>query len=512
MRTQALLTGLALTFTIPLTSPAPPASAVADGCTAGVSSDINGDGWADAVVADPMATVSGQPQAGRIVVLYGDADGRVGEGARAELHQNSPGVGGGPEAGDHFGAALATADLDCDGYTDVVVGVPGEDIGGLADVGWVQVIRGAAGGLGSGAGSTQYSQASFGQVAGAGDEFGYAVDAVEDLGQGGTPEPDAYALAIGVPGADSDAGALAVRAAFDGGSQTHWITQDSPGVPGASEPGDRFGAAVSCNYLSGLAGEIDCVVGVPKEKIGNRANAGSAVLVEDIYYPDEYSGQSLSQNAPGVPGTAEAGDLYGSAVDTVLVGGTARIAIGAPGEGIGSRRKAGTVQLFSSNTTHVTTGAALNQNTPGVAGVAEKGDRFGSAVAWIAPGLGDPRTRLAVGVPREDTTQGKDTGLVQVFRADLLSSDVSWTQQSPGVPGIAQPGDRFGEVVATIDGGTERVLLVGVPRDKQNPIGMVNVIPFGGGVPRAWVPGGSIPDPVGKSFGSAIGGVDGGSE
>jgi hypothetical protein len=58
MRTQALLTGLALTFTIPLTSPTPPALAAADGCTAGVVSDVNGDGWADAVVADTVRTHS----------------------------------------------------------------------------------------------------------------------------------------------------------------------------------------------------------------------------------------------------------------------------------------------------------------------------------------------------------------------------------------------------------------------------------------------------------------------
>ncbi|MCB0912284.1 MAG: VCBS repeat-containing protein, partial [Propionibacteriaceae bacterium] len=189
MRAQALLTGLALVITIPLTSPAPPAHAAADGCAPGVQSDFNGDGWSDAVVADPMATVSGVVEAGRIVVLYGDGDGRVGEGLRDELHQNSPGVGGGAEPGDHFGAALATADLDCDGYTDVVVGVPGEDIGGLADVGWVQVVHGGAGGLGTSSPGVHYSQSSFGAVAAAGDEFGYAVDAVEDLGQGGTPDP-----------------------------------------------------------------------------------------------------------------------------------------------------------------------------------------------------------------------------------------------------------------------------------------------------------------------------------
>ena len=44
--------------------------------------DYNGDGYDDAAVGDPYATVNGQCQAGAVTVLFGDADGRIGEGAR----------------------------------------------------------------------------------------------------------------------------------------------------------------------------------------------------------------------------------------------------------------------------------------------------------------------------------------------------------------------------------------------------------------------------------------------
>ena len=50
-------------------------------------SDFNGDGRSDTVVADPYATVNGQAQAGRVIVLYGDADGLIGEGARGIVSQ-----------------------------------------------------------------------------------------------------------------------------------------------------------------------------------------------------------------------------------------------------------------------------------------------------------------------------------------------------------------------------------------------------------------------------------------
>ena len=513
MRLQALLTGFALLVAAPIVSTAP-AHAEADGCAPGVLSDFNGDGWSDAVVGDPSATVAGHAEAGRIVVLYGDADGLVGEGSRDVLWQGEAGVAGVAEPGDRFGSALAVADLDCDDYTDVVVGVPGEDLGAV-DAGYVQVLWGGATGLAVGEGSTQYTQASFGQVAAAGDQFGFAVDAVEDLGQGGTPDPDAYALAIGVPGAvvsgHDDAGAIAVRAAYDGGTESFWITADTAGIGGVAEAGDRFGAAVSCNYLAGSGEVIDCAVGVPGEDVGTRKDAGDVILVRDIYYSDELVGTSLGQDAPGVPGVAEAGDRYGRSLDPVRVGGTSRIAVGVPGEDVGKDKNAGMVQLFSSDTHVVAAGVGLTQDTAGVADSAQPGDTFGDEVAWIAPGPGDPKTRLAVGAPGENTSAGTDAGLVQVFPMGSLASDVVWTQGSPGVPGAARAGDRFGDSLGMVAGATERVLLVGVPDDTDVAGGMVDVIPFGGGAPRAWVPGGAIPAAGASRFGASIGSVSGGA-
>lgn len=202
------------------------------------------DGWSDAVVGDPSATVGGLLQAGRIIVLYGDSDGLVAEGARDVLWQGEAGVTGVAETGDRFGTALAVADLDCDDFTDLVVGTPLEDISGQADSGYVQVLWGGVSGLAISDSATAYTQVDFGQAVVAGDQFGYTVDAVEDVGQGGTPTPNAFALAIGVPGANVDghnnAGAIAVEAAYDGGSESFWITQETDGIPGAAEAGDRF--------------------------------------------------------------------------------------------------------------------------------------------------------------------------------------------------------------------------------------------------------------------------------
>ena len=147
------------------------------------------------------------------------------------------------------------ADIDCDGYTDLIVGTPNEDITGHADSGYVQIIWGSVTGLGGGSRiSRQITQTDFPNAdIVAGDQFGYAVDALEDVGQGGTGAPDAFALAIGVPGGNigghNDSGWVGMLHAFDGGNVAKAISQNSTGVPGAAEAGDRFGASVSINQF-----------------------------------------------------------------------------------------------------------------------------------------------------------------------------------------------------------------------------------------------------------------------
>ena len=515
MRVRATLAALSLVTTIPFAVGVPSASAAADGCVSGVRSDFNGDGRSDAVVADPNATVAGKLAAGRIVVLYGDADGRVGEGARDVLAEGVGSVQGVPQAGDRFGFSVAAADFDCDGYTDLAVGVPYQDWGAVVDAGTAHVIWGSAAGLGRGDTSTWVLPGGFGQPARERDLFGYALDAVEDVGQGGTPEPDAYVLAIGVPGAEvggiDNAGALAVRAPLDGGSVAHWITQETAGVPGVAEAGDFFGWSVTCNYLVGGA-EIDCAVGAPGEDVGSATDAGTVAVIKDLYDTDDYTATTYDQNSPGVPGDAEKNDRYGASLDSVLVGSKSWLAVGAPGEAIGSAARAGSVQLFNSNTVTLTASTGLSQNTSGVGGTAEAGDVFGQTLAFVAPGLGDAKTRLAVGAPGENTAAGADAGIVQVFPMGSLGSDLTWTQDSAGVPGVAAAGDAFGAALATVAGVSERVLLVGVPEDTAYTTGLVNVIPFSG-APRLWAPGlGGVAAAGAVRFGAAIAGVDGGAE
>jgi hypothetical protein len=477
------------------TAPLPPRS-TPFGCADSLESDFNGDGYSDAVVGDPYATVGGQAQAGRVVVLYGDSDGRIGQGARDTLWQGAANVGGTAEVMDRFGFALAVADLNCDGNTDLVVGTPYEDIGGQADSGHVQVIWGAATGLGTGDASAQYTQVDFGEMMRAGDLFGYAVDALDDVEQEGSTVPSAYILAVGVPGgdvgSDIDAGWVGTLTPSASGLYVDALTQDTKGIPGSTEPGDRFGTSVSLSYLLGNALIADVAIGSPQEDVGSVLDAGTVTIVRDLYLGID-GAVVYDQGSPGVASVPETGDQFGHSLDAMRTDGISRLAVGVPYEDVGAATSAGLVQLFNGDGSTLSAGPGLTQNTAGVADGPENGDLFGYQLVWARPGLGDTVSRLAVSAPSEDGL-AENTGLVQVFPLSNLGAELSYSQSSPGIPGEAEPGDRFGSSLAVVSGATERALLVGVPDDVENSTGMVNVIPFAGGTPRAWVPGiGGVP-------------------
>ena len=142
-----------------------PAAAEADGCADGFSTDFNGDGFSDTVVADPYATVGGRipgRPSGRAVRRRGRAH-RPGQPFRGQ-----PGLGWrarrGRRRGTGSGYSIAVGDVDCDEFTDLVVGSPYEDVGTAVDSGYMQIVWGAVGGLGSGSPSRQFTQTSFGET------------------------------------------------------------------------------------------------------------------------------------------------------------------------------------------------------------------------------------------------------------------------------------------------------------------------------------------------------------
>jgi FG-GAP repeat len=110
-----------------------------------LQADFNNDGFADLAVAVPFEDVGTIPDAGAVHVLDGTPTGLGAAGGQL-LTQDSPGVPGIAEV-DFFAEGLTAADFDGDGFDDLAVGIPGEDVGAVMEAGAANVTYGAAGGL-----------------------------------------------------------------------------------------------------------------------------------------------------------------------------------------------------------------------------------------------------------------------------------------------------------------------------------------------------------------------------
>jgi len=140
--------------------------------------DFNWDGYGDLAVGAPYdheAGVSG----GAVYVVHG-SDSGLGSSGSQVWHQGDAltGLEGQAGEGDAFGFSLASGDFDDDGYADLAVGVPFEEVGALTDAGAVNVIYGALGGL-SATGNQLWHQDSpdIAGVAAANEHFGHSLAA-----------------------------------------------------------------------------------------------------------------------------------------------------------------------------------------------------------------------------------------------------------------------------------------------------------------------------------------------
>lgn len=466
-RVPALIITAGLTLTIGGALPTAPAYAAA--CVAGADNDFDGDGVRDRAVAVPHGS-----DGGHVVVTYSST------GTTRTIDQQTDGVPGAGADGDLFGFALASYDSDGDGCDELVVGGPGENVGGKPSAGTVWIIPGAPGGLVTAA-AVAYDQdsAGFPGAVEASDLFGYSLAA-------GVTGGERY-LVIGSPGEKLDDGYAEGQVYYLQGGSIVTLHQDKPGVADVSEPGDWFGETVA-------ATPMHVAVGVA----GENAGAGAVALFTHVLTADSLTPLStVSQDTPGVSGGSEAGDGFGGGLSALpyrlpnVIATGSLLAVSASGEDLGTAVDAGLAHtLFVDAAGGVSQLAEYKQSAPEVAGDAEADDLFGAVTlltdtsggAYATPGTA-LLTLSSAGA--EGTHPG--FGVVQVFRLSGAPGDGDvWIV--PGRAGL--PAEGWGD--HTVAGSTpEWLYLPGWSDDGAVVYGLRWAeLLAGTGVPaRAWPAG-----------------------
>ncbi|MFI6092248.1 FG-GAP repeat protein [Streptomyces sp. NPDC051218] len=432
------------------------------------TADYNNDGYADLAVGVPGATVGGKAKAGYVNVVWGGASG-LGKHGSTTVSQATAGVPGMAEAGDAFGTAVDSNDMNGDGYSDLIVGAPDEDNDAGLSAGTVAVVWGAAGGFKGGftAANGAFSGGSYGQLLASGD---FDEDGDKDIAlnthfdetssvsvrpgpfTSGSPAglsrvegwhfagPRALVagdfdgdgaddLAFSYDGMEVSGTAVKSRDAGTGEWRTTWSTGDSTDTGLAT--GDFDGDDTADLAIGNVQPNPE------SESTHCEDRLGGAILTVYGKQGSTLGGPSscTTQSGPQVGGSPEAGDDFGArlaSTDTDQDGRDELIA-GSEAEAVGTAENAGTFWFLTATGTGTDlAGPAFSQNSAGVAGTAETGDRFGAAVT-AGDYNGDRLPDFAVGTPGEDAKSGG----VWYARTPTNDPGPEMTSVTPGKLGLS---------------------------------------------------------------------------
>lgn len=361
--------------------------------------DLDFNGRDDLAIGVPGATVGRAEFAGLVDVVYGSATGLLGGRATQIVSQDTPGVGSSPEPGDAFGLSLAIGDFNGSGEPDLAVGVPDETVGSVQFAGAVNVIYGTPTGL-SGAESQLFHQGVAGIASDPerSDLFGGSLAVGDFDGDRGDISDD---LAVGVPGESVGpvGTAGAVHVIYGSGSNLNALrpsqlfTQNTTGLGSTAENEDRFGSALAAGNFDGNATHTDdLAIGVPNETVGTVIFAGAVNVVYGVNGGNLNAGrhsQLFTQNTRGVGSDPEVFDNFGAAlaVSDFDADGPVDLAIGVPGESVGSIGAAGAINVVYGTTGGLTGvgSQVFHQGVPGIGSDPEGGDFWGETLAARVP-------------------------------------------------------------------------------------------------------------------------------
>ena len=403
-----------------------------------VSADFNGDGFCDLAIGEFFASVDGAVDAGAVHIVYGSVTGLSAAGSQYWT-QNGPAIQDRAETNETFGYSLAAGNLGRGPEADLAIGVS-ESIGKAEFAGAVSVLYGSPAGLTT-AGNQLWSQSSPG-IAGRAeqpDQFGWSL-AIGDFDGSGIAD-----LAIGAPSENIErgesTGVVHVIHGSAGGltaERSQLWSRASPGVEGGADDID-FGYTLAAGHLAGtryadLAVGGDGAVQIMYGAAGGLSARGSQRWSSaDRALPRKARiGRFSDPITIGDFGRNRAGNRY----DDLAVSTT-----GERGDSESGQLYGGVLVLYGTARGVTTSGGQFwSQRSPGVPGVNEETDWFGTSLAAADFGLPDasrPYADLVIGTPSESRGRTEAAGRIHVLygtRDGLTSQHVQvWDQHRLGL-------------------------------------------------------------------------------
>jgi hypothetical protein len=376
--------------------------------------DFDGDAHRDLVVSAPGGTVGGRPGAGYVVVMWGSSDG-FSPVRRTVISRATAGIPGTARAGEGFGTYVSTGDLDADGYADLVIGAARGNGGSV-------ILWGGPHGLG-------------GAVAIPGST---TVSSTGDYN--GDTRTDLVLIQSGGP-----AGSPASRPAGGHQARSRAIVWNNPvsreGRPSSTR---AFGSATAArsHVTDAVTGDVN---GDGVDDLALIEDRGAGHYAVEMFLATEGADLGSGTDVTAVAGATtgmDLGDVNDDGHDDLVIGdasagaGTVVVAYGSP-----------------SGLTPSSQWTSIDQNTPGVPGVNEAGDRFGAALS-VLPTTGSGICDVVVGAPGESVGSVQRAGDVVVLRGSKHplsgAGAVGFSQNTKGIPGGAETGDEFGGSVEVL--------------------------------------------------------------
>ena len=506
------------------------------GSTAG--NDFNGDGLTDLAIGIPFKEAGLVSDAGAVQVLYGSGDSRaLGASGNWLIQRRAPGQEPGPHVlkepardGDRLGSSLASADFDNDGFGDLAIGVPSENIKGLRDAGAVAVLYGSALGL-STKGSDlwfQDKQAIKGKARSY-DLFGFAVAA-------GNFDGDLHDdLAIGVPlhdveGLENGGAVNVIYGGIGGLGEEHnqIITQRSLDMEIFSTD-NRFGTTLATGDFNG-DGLDDLAVGAPHESSRLQKEIGGVNIVYGS--ANGLAGgksQTWTQANRFIMGgdLENTGDRFGSALAAGDFNGDGLddLAIGTPLDDWGDAVDSGSVNvLYGTRREGLSDDGdqIWHQNSRGLGLAIGPRHNFGAALTsgdFNNDGFAD----LAVGIPGYELADGERAGAVSIIFGStegLRGQGAQfWARGVKGFGGGPSANDEFGIRLASADADNDGIddVLIAARNGDASSAGALLVLFGADGGPRSdrfeiWTGGSkglAAGEANGDFFGAALTGING---